>query len=108
MLVLFDQGTPLPLRNFLSGHTVKTVYQQRWSTLSNGEMIRAAEEAGFEVLLTTDKNLIHQQDLRNRKLAVVILSQARWKLVQEKMKEIVAAIGQAKPGSCAVVEISPH
>jgi len=108
MLILFDQGTPLPLRTFLSGHTVKTAYELRWSTLSNGEMIRAAEEAGFEVLLTTDKNLVHQQNLRSHKLAIVILSQARWKLVQQRMKEIVAAIGQAKPGSCVVVEISPH
>ena len=43
MLVLLDQGTPVPLRSFLKGHIVKTAAQQRWSTLSNGDLLRAAE-----------------------------------------------------------------
>ena len=55
MLILFDQGTPVPLRPFLPGHTVKTAAEQGWSTLSNGDLLRAAEAAGFDVLLTTDK-----------------------------------------------------
>jgi hypothetical protein len=50
MLILFDQGTPL--RPFLKGHTVKTAAQQGWSTLSNGDLLRAAEAEGFDVLLT--------------------------------------------------------
>ena len=63
MLVLVDQGAPVPLRSSLKGHTVKTAAQQGWSTLSNGDLLRAAEAAGFDVLLTTDKNLAFQQGL---------------------------------------------
>lgn len=55
MLVLFDQGTPVPLRQFLSGHRIRTAAEQHWTTLGNGQLLDAAEAAGFEVLLTTDK-----------------------------------------------------
>jgi hypothetical protein len=58
MLVLFDQGTPLPIANALIGHVVKTARQLGWDTLNNGELLRVAEEAGFEVLLTTDKTFV--------------------------------------------------
>jgi hypothetical protein len=61
MLVLLDQGTPVPLRSFLQGHTVNTAAQQRWSALANGDLLRVAEAAGFDVLLTTDKNLAFQR-----------------------------------------------
>ena len=64
MLILFDQDTPVPLRTFLAEHTVKTAAQQEWSTLSNGALLRAAEAEGFDLLLTTDKNLPFQQSAR--------------------------------------------
>jgi hypothetical protein len=56
VLVLFDQGTPAPLRHALAGHVVETAYERGWSSLKNGELIAAAESAGFEVFVTTDKN----------------------------------------------------
>lgn len=60
MRVLFDQGTPVPLRHFLSGHEVSTAYELGWATLKNGELLGLAEERGFEVLVTTDGNLRYQ------------------------------------------------
>ena len=57
MRILFDQGTPVAIRNALSGHTVRTAHEQGWGTLSNGDLLRVAEETGFDVLLTTDANL---------------------------------------------------
>jgi hypothetical protein len=63
MRILFDQGTPTPLRYHLLGHQVALAYEQGWSTLENGELLNAAEAAGFEVLITTDKNLRYQQNL---------------------------------------------
>src|SRR5437667_11500422 len=57
MLILFDHGTPAPLRSFLRNHTVKKTKDLGWDTLSNGELLRAAEEAAFEIFLTTDKNI---------------------------------------------------
>ncbi len=50
MLVLFDQATPVPLRPFLKEHIVKTAWQQGWDRLRNGDLLRMAEDAGFEVL----------------------------------------------------------
>ena len=63
----------MPLRRSLLGHEVTTAHEQGWSRLQNGELISAAEEAGFEVFVTTDKNLKYQQNLSVRRLAVVIL-----------------------------------
>ncbi len=70
MLVLFDQGTPVPIAEFLFGHSVKTAKQLNWDKLGNGELLNAAEETGFDVLLTTDKNLAYQQNLKGRKIAI--------------------------------------
>lgn len=107
MFILFDQGTPVPLRKFLSGHEVKTAAQQRWSTLLNGELLRAAEHAGFDVFLTTDTHLQFQQNLQIYKLAVVVLNRNRWQLIQAVIPQILAAIAEAKPGSLTVVDV-PH
>ena len=63
MRVLFDQGTPVPLRQFLASHTVTTVYEQGWSTTRNGDLLRLADQQMFEVFLTTDHNLKYQQNL---------------------------------------------
>jgi hypothetical protein len=61
MFVLFDQGTPIPIRTFLKEHTVQTTSQRGWDELKNGELLKASEEAGFEVFLTPDKNIRYQQ-----------------------------------------------
>ena len=57
MNILFDQGTPVPLRAALVGHTVETAYERGWSTLSNGDLLTAAETASFDLFITTDQNL---------------------------------------------------
>ncbi len=105
MRILFDQGTPVTIRNALQDHSVRTAYEQGWSTLLNGELLRVAEEAGFDVLLTPDTSLPQQQNLKGRKLAVVILTRNRWKLIQPRIAEIVAAVNSARPGTYSVVEI---
>ncbi len=105
MLVLLDQGTPVGIRNSLPGHVVKTAYEQGWSTLLNGELLSAAEKAGFEVLVTADKNLVYRQNLSNRKIAVVVLSTNRWSLIKLALQRIAQAVNAATPGSYRVVEI---
>ena len=57
MLIVFDQATPVPIRPYLEGHTVRTAAQEGWDRLRNGDLLTAAEEAGFDLLLTTDKNM---------------------------------------------------
>ncbi len=106
MLILFDQGTPVGIRHSLTRHIVKATREQGWSTLLNGELLREAETAGFDVLLTTDKNLIHQQNLEGRKIAVVALGQARWNLIKCVLTRIVDAIEAAEPGSYTLVDVS--
>lgn len=72
MLILLDQGTPAPIRALLRGHEVQTAAQRGWDILKNGELLNAAEEAGFEVLVTPDKNIRHQQNLTTRKIAILV------------------------------------
>ena len=105
MRILFDQGTPVAIRNALQDHSVRTANDQGWSTLLNGELLRVAEEAGFDVLLTTDTSLPQQQNLKGRKLAVVILTKNRWLLIKSRLAEIAAAVNAARPGTYSVVEI---
>jgi predicted nuclease of predicted toxin-antitoxin system len=74
MLVLFDNGTPRTLARYLIDHHAVTEARARgWAELENGELLNVAEAAGFEVLVTTDKNLSYQQNLAARKIAIVVL-----------------------------------
>jgi len=98
MRVLLDQCTPAAIRKYLTKHEVKTAREQGWSTFSNGDLLRAAEEAGFEVLLTTDTHLIDEQNLRNVKIAIVVLSKNRWRSILAAMDSVVGAVNSAKPG----------
>ena len=99
MKVLFDQGTPAPLRKSLTSHEVITAHEQRWSQLQNGELIAAAEVAGFEVFVTTDKNLKYQQNLAGRSLAIIVLLTTSWPRIKNHLPTAVAAIDQAQKGS---------
>ena len=95
MKILFDQGTPVPLRHFLSAHEVSTAYEMGWSTLANGELLNAAETEGFEVFVSTDTNLRHQQNLQNRSIAIVILKAASWPRIESNVRRVVGTIEQA-------------
>ena len=74
-------------------------------TLRNGELLDAAEAAGFDLFLTTDRNIRHQQNLTGRTIAIVVLGKARWRLIRAKLEEITTAVDAATPGSFAEVEI---
>lgn len=105
MRVLFDQGTPAPLRKALPEHVVETAHERGWSQLRNGELIKAAEEAGFAVFVTTDKNLKYQQNLLGRRLAVVVLLSTSWPRMQRALPMIAEAVARATAGSYQEVEI---
>ena len=97
MRILFDQGTPLPIRPHLPGHQVETAFELGWSRLTNGELLTAAE-GRFDVLVTTDKNLRHQQSLSGRKLAVLVLPTTSWPRLRVHLPGIVSALASVKPG----------
>jgi hypothetical protein len=105
MLILFDQATPVPLRPYLAGHTVRTAAEQGWDKLRNGDLLRAAEVAAFDLLLTTDRNMQYQQNITGRKIAVVILSRQQWPQLRPHVQLVVDAVNAAITGSFTEIEI---
>ena len=108
MLILFDNNIPRGLARALPAHTVIESRERGWHLLNNGDLLKAAEDAAFDVFITSDKNIRYQQDLANRKLALVVLSQGRWRLVRQRLGAIAAAVEAAAPGSYTEVEIPIH
>lgn len=106
MKVLFDQGTPVPLRTHFTSHHVSTAYELGWATLKNGELLAAAESNGFEVFVTTDASLAYQQNLSNRKIAIVVLSTTSWPRIQKNITAIIQAVDIATPNSYQRVAIN--
>jgi hypothetical protein len=105
MLILFDNGVPAPLRHALKGHVVVEAFERGWDRFLNGQLIAAAEAAGFEVLVTTDKNIRYQQNLRARKIAFVVLGNQQWPTLRQFVDKVVAAVNAVTPGAYVEVEI---
>lgn len=103
MKVLFDNNVPAPLRHRLLGHEIHTARQMGWHELKNGELLTTAEAAGFEVMVTGDKNLSYQQNLTGRNLALVVLPTISWKTLQQDTAPVTAAVDKATPGSFQTV-----
>lgn len=76
---------------------METAYEKGWSALRNGELLAKAE-AEFDVLVTTDRNLRHQQNLAGRRIAILVLPTTSWPRLQRIAREIAAAIDALKPG----------
>ena len=105
MRVLFDHGTPVPLRDYLSEHGVDTAVDRGWSELSNGELLEHADREGYQVLITTDQSIRHQQNLSLRQIAIVVLLSNRWARVRLRIDEIRAAVDGMQPGEVKEVPI---
>ena len=103
MKLLFDQGTPAPLRGSLVPHWVDTVAEKGWSDKGNGELLDLAEQQGYEVLVTTDQSLRFQQNLTGRRVGLVVLLSTDWREIRLRTNEIGAAIEAARSG--AVIEV---
>jgi hypothetical protein len=103
--ILFDQGTPAPLRHLLSDHDVSTAYELGWSTLKNGDLLTAAEAQHFEVLVTTDASLKYQQNLAARSIAIVVLSTTSWPRIKLAAEAIGSAIVASERGSYSEVSV---
>lgn len=105
MKVLFDQGTPAPLRRHLPGHSVDTAFERGWSDLQNGDLLDQAEAAGFELLITTDQQLRYEQDLPDRHLGVLVLLTTSWPKIRRRVQEVAAAVARMRPGDYEEVDI---
>ena len=103
--ILFDKNVPKQLRRSLSKHSVSTSAQLGWGRLENGDLLKAAETVGFEVVVTADQNIKYQQNLRKRQIALVVLGSNRWPLIQQHLAEIVMAVHKSRPNSYAFIEV---
>ena len=105
MKILFDHGTPAPLREHLAEHSVDRSAERGWELLENGELIRRAEEDGYQVIVTTDQSIRYQQNLTGRRVAIIVLMATAWPRIRNRIEEIRVAIEEARPGRVREVPI---
>ena len=106
MRILFDHNVPVGARHFLTGHEVRTVVEMGWpAQLENGDLLKAAEAAAFDVLVTSDQNIRYQRNLTGRKLALVVLGSNIWPIVQKHEATLATAVSQAEPGSYHYIDM---
>jgi hypothetical protein len=101
--VLFDQNLPRPLQRYLTAHDVKRADELGWSELTNGDLLRSAEDAGFEAVLSGEKKLQYEQNIAGRQIAVVCMSDNHWPIVRRHIPAIVDAFKAAQPGTLTTV-----
>jgi hypothetical protein len=105
MRILFDHGTPSGIIRQLAGHAVTEARDRGWDRISNGDLLDAAESAGFDILVTTDKNMRYQQNLTGRRISIVVLGNSQWPMVRLHLDKIASVVNAAAPGSFAEVDI---
>lgn len=105
MKILFDQGTPVPLRRFLIGHTIDTAYERGWSEVTNGNLLTKAEQEGYELLITTDRNLRYEQNLADRQIAIAVLMTTSWPRIKQHTDRIQGIVDVIQPGTYQEIPI---
>jgi predicted nuclease of predicted toxin-antitoxin system len=101
--ILFDQNAPRQIGTNLTEHDVKTALQMGWDAIANGELIDAAEKAGFDVIITADQNLRYQQKLTGRRLALIVLTTNHWDIIRPNVGKIIAAVEVIQPGDYVTI-----
>jgi len=103
--VLFDVNVPRPLARLLSRHAVEHADQLGWRELTNGNLLSAAEQVGFDVMLTADTNIRYQQNLSGRRISIVALSTNAWPIIRDNAEKVIEAVDAAAPGSYCEVSL---
>jgi predicted nuclease of predicted toxin-antitoxin system len=102
--ILLDECVPVQVRKALPDQEVATTRGMGWRGISNGELLDAAEQAGFEVLIVADKNLRYQQNLSARRIAILELWTNHRPTLEKHFPELHAAIARIRPGEYLVLE----
>ncbi len=102
--ILLDHNLPRQLVRLLPDHDVGMAALLGWAELSNGELLRQAEAAGFACMVTGDRNIAYQQNLAGRKIALVVLNSTRREVILPQVGAIVGALAQVVEG--AYVEVT--
>lgn len=92
------------MRLSLPGHDVVTAVYMGWAGVKNGDLLRLIEDSGFQIFITADKNLVHQQNLRTLPFAVLCLTAVDWEIIHPHLAAIRAAVDAAQHGSFQLVE----
>ena len=104
MKVLLDECVPVQVRHALPDHEVASVPKLGWGSISNGDLLDAAEQAGFEVFIIADKNLRYQQNLTRRRIAILELWTNHRPTLEKHFDRIRAAVERISPGEYSVLE----
>ena len=99
MKVFFDNNVPAPLRRSMPHHQVSTAWEMGWAAIGNGTLLRRFEAAGFDVMVTVDKNIKSQQNPSGRRVAIVVPGTNDWSVLCHHTADVVDAVDQATPGS---------
>ena len=103
--ILLDENVPAALRHRIVGHDVSPAYEMGWSGLRNGDLIAAAEAAGFAILITADRNIRHQQNLTNRRIALLVLTTNIWPVIRADPAPILAAVETIQAGAYVTITL---
>jgi hypothetical protein len=104
--ILFDANTPAPLARFLRGHDVARADERGWQGLENGALLRVAEDAGFDLLITCDQNVRYQQNLATRKLAILVLTSNHWPALRRVAARIATAADFMQTGQVVTFDVA--
>lgn len=110
MRILLDKNVPYPLKRHLQHHVVGTAAEEGWDTLANGQLLAAAEQKGYEVLVACDQNIRHQQNLRSHGIAIVAIGtniwpvMNIWPVIRQDPTPIVQAVDAAQAGTYKMVD----
>jgi predicted nuclease of predicted toxin-antitoxin system len=102
--VLVDECVPLKLVRLLTGHVFNTAQQKGWDGFSNGKLL-ALSEPEFDLFLTSDRNLQYQQNLKGRKIAILLLSTNHWQTLKKRVELVQAALDKISSGEFVRLEI---
>lgn len=105
MKILFDQGTPVPLRSHPAGHLIDTAHERGWANLSNGDLLDAAEREGYQLCITTDQNLRYQQNLAGRQISIIVLLSTSWPHIRLRVGDIQVAVQTINHGEYIEIPI---
>ncbi len=105
MKILFDANTPAPLSRFLRDHDVVRADELGWQGMENGELLDAAEGAGFDLVLTCDQNVSYQQNLTGRKVALLVLSSNHWPTLRALASRIATAVDFVQRGQIVRLDV---
>ncbi len=93
MRILVDECVPLKLVRLLTGHTFATAQQKGWGGFKNGRLLEMAER-NFDLFLTSDRNLEYQQNLKGRKIGILLLSTNHWPTLKKHVALVQEALNK--------------